>query len=255
MQVDQLKPALEEGWITSVLRAVKSGKEASVYLCRGSKRAGEPLVAAKVYRPLGDRSFRNDAAYWEGGMRAANRRLVVAAQKRTRFGRQVRFGGWLQREFETLRTLARAGALVPRPIAVVGDALLLGWIGDDEGAAPPLHALRAEPALLPPLLQQVELFLSCDLVHGDLSEYNVLVWDGRPVVIDFPQAVDPRFNHSARSLLERDLRNLSAYFGRAGVDLDWRRHAADLWRRWLNSDLARDDTPAAEDWEYWKQFV
>ena len=257
MRVDQLKPALEEGWITSVLRAVKSGKEASVYLCLGSERAGSALVAAKVYRPLGDRSFRNDAAYWEGGMRAANRRLVVAAQKRTRFGRQVRFGGWLHREFEAMRTLSRAGALVPRPIAVAGDALLLGWIGDEDGAAPPLHALRADEALLPVLLRQVELFLACDLVHGDLSEYNVLVWDGNPVVIDFPQAVDPRFNHAARALLERDLRNLAAYFGRGSgsSSFDWRRHAAGLWRRWLNSELGRDDTPAAEDWEFWQQFV
>ena len=259
MQVDQLQPAFDEGWITSVLRAVKSGKEASVYLCLGSDRAGCRLVAAKVYRPLGDRQFRNDAAYWEGGMRAANRRLVVAATKRTRFGREVRFGGWIHREHQTLSSLFAAGALVPRPIAVAGDALLLEWIGSDDGAAPPLHSLRLEDevasAALSVLLAQVELFLAHDVVHGDLGEYNVLFWEGRPVVIDFPQAVDPRFNHSARALLDRDLRNLASYFGRRGVEFDWRRRAADLWRRWLNSELGRADTPGVEDWEFWKQFV
>lgn len=253
LQLDQLKPALDEGWITSVLRAVKSGKEASVYLCQGSDRSGERLVAAKVYRQR--RTFSHDAEYWEGATRSWGRRLNVAAAKRTAFGREVRFGGWIQREFETLRTLHGAGASVPRPIAVAGDVLLLGWIGDEEGAAPPLHSLRADAAALDELLRQVEIFLTHDVVHGDLSEYNVLVWDERPVVIDFPQASDPRFNRSAQTLLERDLRNLARYFERVGVEFDWRRHASALWRRWLNSELGGDDTPAAEDWEFWQQFV
>ena len=253
MQVDQLRTALDEGWITEVVRSVKSGKEASVYLCAGSERAGHDLVAAKVYRAR--RTFSHDAEYWEGATRHWGRRLNVAAAKRTAFGRAVRFEGWIGRELETLRRLHRAGAAVPEPLGIAGEALLLAWIGDEEGAAPPLHTLRADGAMLDELLRQVELFLARDVVHGDLSEYNVLVWEGRPVVIDFPQAVDPRFNHSARALLERDLRNLAAYFGRCGVALDWRRHAADLWRRWLNSDLGRADTPPADDWEFWQQFV
>ena len=106
------------------------------------------------------------------------------------------------------------------------------------------------------LLKQVELFLTHDLVHGDLSEYNVLYWEGRPVVIDFPQAVDPRFNRQAKALLERDLRNLAAYFARCGVEIDWRRRSTELWNRWLNSELGtRQEAPPADDWEYWKQFV
>ena len=144
---------------------------------------------------------------------------------------------------------------MPRPIAVAGGALLLGWIGDEEGAAPPLHSVRADRSVLEVILRQVELFLAHDVVHGDLSEYNVLVWGGRPVVIDFPQAVDPRFNRSARALLDRDLRNLASCFGRAGAAFDWRREAAELWRRWLNSELGGGDSPAAEDWEFWRQFV
>lgn len=253
MLLEQLQPALDEGWITSVLRAVKSGKEASVYLCEGSDRAGERLVAAKVYRPR--RTFSHDADYWDGATRHWGRRVNVAAAKRTAFGREVRFSGWIQRELEVLQALHAAGALVPRPIAVAGDALLLGWIGDEDGAAPPLRSVRPDAALLDTLLRQVELFLAHDVVHGDLSEYNVLLWEGEPVVIDFPQAVDPRFNHSARAMLERDLRNLAACFGRSAVVFDWRRHAADLWRRWLNSELGHDAPPPADDWDFWRQFV
>ena len=133
------------------------------------------------------------------------------------------------------------------------------WIGDEDGAAPPLHVVRLDreeaPGVLEALLAQVELFLTHDLVHGDLSEYNVLFWEGAPVVIDFPQAVDPRFNRAARSLLERDVRNLARYFDRYGIRLDWRRRSADLWSRWLNSELGLKAAPAAEDWEFWKQFV
>ena len=253
MHVDQLRPALDEGWITEVVRSVKSGKEASVYLCAGSERAGHDLVAAKVYRHR--RTFSHDADYWEGATRNWGRRLNVAAAKRTAFGREVRFEAWIGRELAALQELHRAGAAVPRPIGVAGDALLLAWIGDEEGAAPPLHSLPGDGTMLEALLREVELFLAHDVVHGDLSEYNVLVWEGRPFVIDFPQAVDPRFNRSARSLLERDLRNLAAYFGRCGVALDWRRHAADLWARWLHSDLGRAETPSADDWEFWQQFV
>lgn len=254
---DELDPALGEGWITEVIRPVKSGKEASVYLCRGSDRSGERLVAAKVYRE--QRTFSHDAGYWEGATRHWGRRLNVAADKRSAFGRELRFNAWIGRELEHLTALHAAGALVPRPIAVEGSALLLSWIGDEDGAAPPLHVVRLDreeaPGVLEALLAQVELFLTHDLVHGDLSEYNVLFWEGAPVVIDFPQAVDPRFNRAARSLLERDVRNLARYFDRYGIRLDWRRRSADLWSRWLNSELGLKAAPAAEDWEFWKQFV
>lgn len=258
MHPEELDAALGEGWITEVIRAVKSGKEASVYLCRGSDRSGERLVAAKVYRSRP--TFHNNSGYWEGGTRGWKRGSVVAVEKRSAFGREVRFSAWIGREFEHLRALHRAGALVPRPIAVEGKALLLGWIGDEDGAAPPLRTVRLEAeeaaSAAEQLLAQAELFLTCDLVHGDLSQYNVLWWEGRPIVIDFPQAVDPRFNRAARALLERDVRNLAAYFERCGVRIDWRRRASELWDRWLNSELgATEEVPAADDWDFWKQFV
>jgi RIO kinase 1 len=241
LQVEALDPAFDDGWITEVQRVVKSGKEATVYLCRGGERSGERLVAAKVYRSAHNRMFRNDSAYEEGGMRAAGRREKVAAAKRTAFGREVRHARWLGREHETLSILHPAGARVPRPVAALEGLVLLSWIGDGDEAAP--HLRQVEPdsrnarRLLDLLLEQVELFLACNVVHGDLSEYNVLVRDGEPVVIDFPQAVDARFNRNARELLRRDLENLNRFFSRRGAGFEPERFSAELWRRWLRSEL------------------
>ncbi len=245
MNADPLESALAEGWITDVVRTVKSGKEATVYLCRGGARSGEELVAAKVYRSRHDRAFKDDSAYWDGAMRDMGRRVRLAATKRTAFGREVRFSRWLGREYEHLSTLQGTGARVPRPIAQVDGLVVLSWVGSGEEAAPQLRqADLAEPAgVFDQLLQQVELFLACNLVHGDLSEYNVLIQAGEPVVIDFPQAVDPRFNRAARDLLRRDVTNLSRHFARRGVLRDSVLLADALWARWLRSELA---APGAE---------
>ncbi|MBV8086651.1 MAG: phosphotransferase, partial [Chloroflexi bacterium] len=242
LEFDVLEDALADGWISKVLRPVKSGKEATIYLCRGSERSGAELVAAKLYRERAQRSFRNDAVYWEGGMRAYSRRHRLAATKKTRFGQEVRFGGWMQREWDALRTLAAAGVRVPRPIEKVGEAILMEWLGDEDGAAPQLrHSdVRGEEAagVRDELLRQVERTLAANLVHGDLSEYNVLLSeDGWPVIIDWPQAFDPRFNREAHALLERDIANLARFFGTRAAGFDAEAAAHDLWRRWLNSDL------------------
>ena len=237
---DPLQSLLDEGWVTDVLRRVKSGKEADVYLCRGGSATGHNLVAAKVYRGREHRGFSDDSVYWDGGMRQMGRRLKVAATKKSSFGREVLFGAWMGREFETLTRLAAAGARVPRPLAQVGDAILLEWIGDDDQAAPQLRQVRLDPdeamGTFELLVAQVELFMACDVVHADLSEYNIL-WAGGPVVIDFPQAIDPRFNKSARTLLERDLRNLVRHFGRYGLVRDPAAITADIWHRWMRAEL------------------
>jgi RIO kinase 1 len=241
VSIDVLDPLFDEGWIEEVIRPVKSGKEASVYLCRAGARSGEELVAAKVYRSLENRSFKNAAVYWEGGMRAWNPHDLRAAKKRTGWGKTILFGAWIVRENETLETLHRAGANVPRPITQVGSVLLMKWIGDEEEAALQLRQVRWETdkagRIFDFLSSQVELWLANNVVHADLSEYNVLVWRGRPVVIDFPQAVDPRFNRSAYSLLQRDLANLYRHFERLGVQRDARALAAGMWERWLLSDV------------------
>ena len=220
-------------------------------MCRGGVRSGESLVAAKVYRSTQQRGFAADAAYREGDERRMSRRVRVAMAKRSTFGRQARFGRWIEREHEALALLSETGAVVPRAIALSSGALVLEWIGDEDGAAPPLRHVRlpaeSAEAVLESLLDQIRLFLTCDLVHGDLSEYNVLWWGGRTVVIDFPQAVDPRFNRSARSLLERDVRNLCRHFERYGLVHQPERIAARLWSAWMRGDL-RYATVGPEDW-------
>jgi RIO kinase 1 len=241
LSIDSLEPFFDEGWITEVIRPVKSGKEATVYLCRAGARAGEELVAAKVYRSLNQRGFKNAAVYWEGGMRAMSRRTKAAIARRSDHGRDVLFYAWIGREKETLEALHRAGANVPRPITQLSSAFLMTWIGDEEEAAPQLRQVRFDAPekagrILDFLVSQVELWLAHDVVHGDLSEYNVLFWRGRPIVIDFPQAMDPRFNRNAYSLLQRDLANLVHHFERFGVRRDARALAANMWERWLHSD-------------------
>lgn len=240
MVPDVLLPLAEEGWISGLVFRVRSGKEADVYLCRGTSRS-EPLVAAKHYRPTTQRSFGDDSTYWEGRLRGVHRRHRVAMEKRSRFGRELRFGAWVSREREVLEQLTAAGARVPHPIAQVGDVLLMGWVGDENDGAPQLRQVRlaahSVESAFETLLGQVELFLSCDLVHGDLSECNVLWWEGEPWVIDVPQAVDVRFNRAARELLQRDVANLCRHFGRYGLLREPSALTHDLWSRWLTARI------------------
>ena len=246
MDWDLLERAVDGGWIAGVVRAIKSGKEATVYLCRGTDTSAAELVAAKVYREREQRSFRNDAVYWEGAMRTYRRREKLAATKKTTFGKGVRFGGWVSREWETLRAAAAAGVSVPRPIERIDGLILMDWVGDEDEAAPQLRhsgvrGAEAE-AVFDQVLEQMELMLAANIVHADLSEFNVLLTAlGRPVVIDFPQAVDPRFNRQARSLLERDLANLARFFASRGAPRDVDAVTNTLWQCWLHSELGAAD--------------
>jgi RIO kinase 1 len=148
---------------------------------------------------------------------------------------------WVNHEWETLRRLHAVGADVPTPLARTDGALLMSYCGDAETAAPRLQDVTLRPdeahRLFAGLMCNVELWLANDTVHGDLSAFNVLYWDGRATVIDFPQAVDPRFNPHALDLLRRDVENLCRYFGRFGVRADAARITDTLWRRFLRADL------------------
>jgi RIO kinase 1 len=241
---EAIEPFLIEGLIAEVLYPIKSGKEATVYCCRAStalssangRAPGVELVAAKVYKPRSFRSFRNDAMYREGRV-ILNARDRRAAAKMSEHGQEVRAGMWTGHEYATLRSLYAVGANVPRPIAQSQAAILMEFIGDANGPAPVLRSVsvpfdEAEPAL-ERLLWNIELWLSCDVVHGDLSPYNVLWFDGEPTVIDFPQAVDPRFNGNAFSLLLRDVTNVCTYFERQGVMRDAFGIAERMWDNWV----------------------
>ncbi|MGH7541666.1 MAG: RIO1 family regulatory kinase/ATPase, partial [Gemmatimonadota bacterium] len=204
---------LDEGLIERVVRPIKSGKEASVHLCRANPRTtGEELAALKVYHPLDRRDFRDESLYRDGEW-IKERRIRVALEKKTRFGREVQGGIWVHREWEMLQTLSQAGAPVPRPIEATDRAILMTYVGDEGVAAPQLHRYdlrgRGEAEdLLEQTLRAIERMLFHDVVHGDLSSFNVLVWEGRIWVIDLPQAVDPRKNRHAEPLLARDVRRI-----------------------------------------------
>lgn len=226
------------GLLDEVLGVVKSGKEATVYLCAAS--AGG-LVAAKVYRSRQVRQFANAGAYNEGRMRQSFKREARAMANKSRFGQEAAFGKWVGDEWETLTLLHAAGAAVPAPIARSDSVIIMEYLGDEEVPAPPLAAVRLGPAearrAFDDLIANIELMLAHDRVHGDLSAYNVLYHGGRPWIIDFPQAVDPRFNSSALSLLERDIGNICDYAGRYGIEADAHRIARGLWGRFLRSEL------------------
>jgi len=236
---------LDEGLVTKVLRPIKSGKEASVHLCRANRSTtGEDLVALKAYHPLDRRDFRDESIYRDGEW-IKERRIRAALEKKTRFGREVQGAIWVHREWETLRLLSGAGAAVPRPIARTEDAILMTFIGDEAGTAPQLHRYRPDQReaqdLFDQLMAQIERFLYGNVIHGDLSPYNVLVWEGRAIVIDLPQAVDPRKNRHAEPLLERDVRRICEHFGRLGVRSDAQRITRDLWTAWTFADLVPEE--------------
>jgi RIO kinase 1 len=235
-----IEPLIADELISDVLYPVKSGKEATLYCCSGGSRAPADLVAVKVYKPRCYRSFRNDSMYQEGRV-ILDARARRAAAKRTRFGREVQSSLWTNSEYETLRVLHRAGARVPRPLGHTGGAVAMEWIGDDDGPAPQLKdvALEAAQAVLffDQLIADIELWLACNVVHGDLSAYNVLFAGDRLVTIDFPQAIDPRVNANAATLLARDVEHVCQYFGRHGVGGDADDIADDLWDRFTRGAL------------------
>lgn len=243
---NQFEHFFDEGLIETVLRPIKSGKEASVHLCRANPRTtGEELVALKAYHPLDRRDFRDESMYRDGEW-IEERRVRVALQKKTRFGREVQGMIWVDREWETLRALSAGGAPVPRPIERTGDAILMTFIGDDDFAAPQLRSCDIDDAedaaaLVDQVLRAIERMLFLDVVHGDLSPYNVLIWNGLVTVIDLPQAVDPRKNRHARDFLERDVERICAWASNHGVRRSPARIAADLWTGWELADLVPEE--------------
>jgi RIO kinase 1 len=242
--LESLSEFFDDGLLTDVLFRVKGGKEATVYCCRANPASGRDLLAAKVFRPRMFRAMKNDALYKEGrGLIDGEGKLVLggrarrALAKKTPFGRELDTASWVQHEYGALGRLFAAGADVPEPVAVLPNAILMEFVGDADGAAPVLSSLRLPEGeareLLERLLRTVEIFLSCFLVHADLSAYNVLYRAGEPRVIDFPQAVDALRHPDAFGLFCRDVDRLCGWFTRQGVAADPVALAEDLWRRFV----------------------
>ncbi len=229
-----------EGLISKVLYTVKSGKEATVYCCQAQPSTGYDLLAAKTYRSRHNRGFKNDAIYQEGRV-ITEGHVRRAVQNKSVFGREVQFAMWVNYEFETLKALSKAGADTPRPIAKTNTTILMEYYGDHEEAAPSLQLTELTEKQVQPafnrILANIELWLAHNYVHGDLSAYNILYWQDQARIIDFPQAVDPRFNSNAFALLNRDLENVCQYFARYGLEADADRIARRLWYQFTNAQL------------------
>jgi len=247
--LSSLETFYEDDLITDVLAMVKSGKEATVYCCAAHPSTGLEYVAAKVYRPRMFRSLRNDAVYRASrpqvdakGREGRGARRWNATAKETERGRAAKINAWIRYEYETQRLLYDAGADTPRPLAQSGNAVLMEYIGGGPGMPAPLLrevTLGREEAapLFERVLRNIELWLACDRVHGDLSAYNMLYWDGAITIIDFAQAVDPRYNPAVGDLLARDIARVCQYFSRCGVEADAVALASDLWLRYLRAEL------------------
>jgi len=233
----RLKPLVEEGLVDEVLQQLMSGKEAEVYLVRC---AGE-VRCAKVYKEADKRSFRQAVQYTEG-RRVKNSRRTRAMQKGSKYGRDQQEAEWQTAEADTLRRLAAAGVRVPQPYNLFEGVLLMEMVSDGEGGpAPRLNDLALTPEQAREfhaiLIAEVVLMLCAGVVHGDLSEYNVLVGSSGPVIIDLPQAVDAAGNNSAKAMLERDVDNLTAYFAQFAPELRSTDYGREIWSIYSNGKL------------------
>ena len=238
---DSLTELAGRGWIKDVLRKAKVGKEASVYLCSpGPAAPASQFVAAKVYRPRMLRNLKNDQQYRDGridldaeGKRVFKEADLHAIQKRSAHGEELRHQSWIAYEFLAMETLFAAGADIPRPYERSGNTIAMDFVGDESGPAPTLSEVRLEGDEARPLfdraIQNVEILLANGYIHGDLSAYNILYWDGELKLIDFPQVVLPKDNPSAWNIFHRDVIRICDYFSSQGVRCDAHKTASEIW--------------------------
>ena len=225
----RLVPLIEEGLVDSVVRQLMSGKEAMVYVVR----CGDETRCAKVYKEATQRSFRQAVDYTEN-RKVKNSRQGRAMAKGTRFGRQATEAAWQSAEVDALYRLAAAGVRVPAPHLFSDGVLLMELVVDAHGdAAPRLNDVLFTPeqarAHHATLLTEVVRMLCAGVVHGDLSEFNILLASDGPVIIDLPQAVDAAGNNHAKRMLLRDVANLRSFFGRFAPELLRADHGHEIW--------------------------
>ncbi len=226
--------------ITDVLHVVRSGKEATVYCCAAHPSTGVEYLAAKVYRPRMFRSLRNDAMYRLNRMQRDEQEQVVHGGSRrqltdrnTEKGRAARVASWIEYEYQVQRKLSRYEANVPRPFAQLGNAILMEYVGGPGEGAPLLSEVELDDDeaqfLFEEVIHTVRIALDHDCIHGDLSEYNILYWQGEVKVIDWAQAVNPQYNTDVFALLLRDIERVCRYFALYGVEADAYALAKDIW--------------------------
>jgi RIO kinase 1 len=235
-----LQPLIDEGVIDEVVRSLKSGKEATVYVVR----SGAQMRCAKVYRNMAQRSFQKRAQYQEG-RKVRGSRQARAISKSTRFGRKEQEVAWKNAEVDALYQLVAAGVRVPRPHGYFDGVLIMELVTDASGEpAPRLGELELSAETARDyhriLIRQVVRMLCIGLIHGDLSEFNVLVTPDGPVIIDLPQAVNAAGNNAALSMLERDVNNLRTTLGRFAPELLATEFAREMWSLFEQGELRPD---------------
>jgi RIO kinase 1 len=233
----RLLPLIEDGVIDAVIGQLRSGKEATVY----TVRCGNEIRCAKVYKEAMKRSFKKATQYQEG-RKVRNTRRARAMEKGSKYGRKQQEETWQNAEVDALYLLANAGVRVPTPYGCFDGVLLMELVTDDSGdVAPRLGdvSMSAEQALEDHavVMHYVVLMLCAGIIHGDLSEFNVLVDDYGPVIIDRPQAVDASANNHAESMLQRDIENMTQYYGQFAPELLGTQYAKEMWALYEDGEL------------------
>lgn len=236
----RIQPLVDDGVVDEVLSQLMSGKEATVYVVR----CGDEIRCAKVYKEAAKRSFKQAVQYQEG-RKSKNSRRQRAMEKGSKFGRKQQEESWHNAEVDALYRLAEAGVRVPTPYGCFDGVLLMELVTYDDGdVAPRLNdvSMTQEQALEDhaTIINDVKRMLVAGLVHGDLSEFNVLVDDYGPVIIDLPQAVDAAANNHAKSMLERDVNNMSQYYGQYAPQLLRTNYAKEMWALYEDGNLTAD---------------
>ncbi|RLA11046.1 MAG: serine protein kinase RIO [Gammaproteobacteria bacterium] len=233
----RLKPLVEDGLIDEVIRPLMSGKEADVFIVR----CGSEIRCAKVYKEADKRSFKQATQYQEG-RKVRNSRRARAMEKSSRYGRREQEQAWQNTEVDALYRLARVGVRVPKPYGCFDGVLLMELICDDQGfEAPRLNdvAMTSTQAVEDHqlMIRYVVRMLCEGLVHGDLSEFNVLVDDYGPVIIDLPQVVNAAANNHAERLFARDVNKITSYYGLFSPEILNTRYAEEIWALYEAGEL------------------
>ena len=236
----RIQPLVDDGLVDEVLRQLMSGKEATVYVVR----CGQEIRCAKVYKDVENRSFKQAVQYREG-RKVRNSRRARAMEKGSSFGRNEQEKIWQNAEVDALYRLDNAGVRVPEPYGCFDGVLLMELVTDADGFAAPRLAdveLSPEQAVIDhdKVIHYVRLMLCDGLIHGDLSEFNVLVDEHGPVIIDLPQAVDASANNNAKWMLERDVDNMTQYYGQYAPELLLTKYAKEMWALYEAAELTVD---------------